>query len=177
MPAKITFGLSTREVSQAIRELDRIKRDVDTKAKALVRRLVEEGKRIAKVKVLEMDAVYTGNLHAEIDGYFSESSGIGLIHTGNAWYAVFVEFGTGVRGKNSPHPEATKHGWKYDTNNHGEEGWYYPTTDPNLIRYTAPDGTTYGWTRGFEHRPFFYETAIELEDLCHQIKKEVFRLD
>ncbi len=35
-------------------------------------------------------------------------------------YAVYVEFGTGVKGKGSPHPDVAILGWKYDVNNHGE---------------------------------------------------------
>lgn len=175
MPTKITFGLSKREVAEAIKEIEQIKRELPVKVKELVRRLTEEGKEIAKLKVKQLDAVYTGLLIDSIDGYFSESAGIGLIHTGNAWYAAFVEFGTGIVGKNSPHPVAEANGWKYDVNDHGEAGWWYPTDDDNLIRYTAPDGKTYGWTKGMASRPFMYETAKELEVLCQQIAKEVFR--
>ena len=70
---------------------------------------------------------------------------------------------------------AEANGWKYDVNDHGEAGWWYPTDDDNLIRYTAPDGKTYGWTKGMASRPFMYETAKELEVLCQQIAKKVFR--
>jgi len=175
MPTKITFGLSKREVADAIKQIEQIKRELPVKVKELVRRLTEEGKVIAKLKVEQMNAEYTGLLKDQIDGYFSESAGIGLIHTGSAWYAAFVEFGTGVVGQGSPHPVAEANGWRYDVNDHGEAGWYYPTDDPNLIRYTASDGKTFGWTKGMASRPFMYETAKDLESLCHKIAKEVFQ--
>src|SRR5690554_1138589 len=173
---KITFGLSTKEINQAIKELDAVKRNVNQKAKDLVRKLTDRGVEIAKVKIQEMDAVYLGELLGSIEGYFSESSGIGIIHTGNAWHAIFVEFGTGIVGENNPHPLATEHGWDYDVNNHGEKGWFYPTDDPNLAVTTTDDGQMLGWTRGMAHRPFMYETQKQLEEECERIAKEVFKL-
>ena len=69
-------------------------------------------------------------------------------------YAVYVEFGTGVVGSRKPHPDISIAGWKYDVNGHGELGWWY----------RGKDGTLY-WTKGFESRPFMYNTAQQLRTL------------
>lgn len=78
----------------------------------------------------------------------------------NKEYAMFVEYGTGIVGVGNPHPKPEA-GWLYDMNNHGEKGWYYPTTsdDPNPHKHMY-DGQLYGWTKGQASRPFMYETYL-----------------
>ena len=92
-------------------------------------------------------------------------------------YAVYVEFGTGIKGEGSPHPDTAILGWKYDINQHGELGWWYPTdnADPNPYKYTAKNGTTYAWTRGMPSRPFMYETAQMLRASVVPVARSVFQ--
>jgi len=75
-------------------------------------------------------------------------------------YAFFVEYGTGVVGQSSPHPSYVGK-WEYDTNGHGIDGWYYPTTesDPNPYKHYY-NGVLYGFTRGMPSRPFMYNTWL-----------------
>jgi hypothetical protein len=96
-----------------------------------------------------------------IEGYYSPSLNAGIIRAG-AYYAVYVEFGTGVVGKQSPHPNPE--GWQYDVNDHGDEGWVYYDDESGKFR----------WTKGFKSRPFMYNTARQLEKECAKIVKEVF---
>lgn len=37
----------------------------------------------------------------------------------------YLEFGTGIVGASKPHPEASKNGWRYDINKHGDKGWTF----------------------------------------------------
>lgn len=64
-------------------------------------------------------------------------------------YAVYVEFGTGIVGKNNPHPNPLQ--WSefrgYDVNGHGDAGWHYLDTDNKLH-----------WTKGMPARPVMYNT-------------------
>lgn len=62
-------------------------------------------------------------------------------------YAMFVEYGTGIIGRDESHPKPD--GWAYDVNEHGEAGWIYPKDDG-----------TFGWTRGMPSRPFMYMTWL-----------------
>ncbi|MGN1108684.1 MAG: hypothetical protein ACI4RK_04810 [Oscillospiraceae bacterium] len=76
--------------------------------------------------------------------------------------------------------EADKNGCeicKYDINQHGELGWWYPTdsADPNPYKYTAKNGTTYAWTRGMPSRPFMYETAQMLRASVVPVARSVFQ--
>ena len=158
---KITIKLDPNSISQAIREIEAYKQELTRRCQQMVESLTREGAEIARLKVVEMGANYTGELVSSIEGYFSPSAGAGIIRAG-AWYAVFVEYGTGVVGAQSPHPDPQ--GWSYDINGHGEDGWvYFNDRDQRWHR-----------TSGFQSRPFMYETGKELERVCHRLVQEVF---
>lgn len=75
----------------------------------------------------------------------------------NADYAVFVEFGTGIAGSMSPHPNTNfaLNGWSYT-----EKSWWYPTTadDPNPTKKLGSRGDWVAKTSGVPSRPFMYNT-------------------
>lgn len=75
-----------------------------------------------------------------------------------AEYANFIEFGTGIVGKENPHPQLD--GWIYDTKNNGNTGWWYPTTasDPNPYKWVDGSGQLRAWTKGSQSKPFMYDT-------------------
>lgn len=158
---KITLDLSTRDINRAIRDLKRYKRELNKKVSLLIKTLTDYGVDVAKAQIRELGAWYTGELESSITGYFSPTVGAGVIKAGSP-YAVFVEFGTGIVGQTSPHPDPKD--WQYDINKHGEDGWIY---------FNERDGRWH-WTKGVESRPFMYNTARELERECMRIAKEVF---
>lgn len=92
----------------------------------------------------------TGTLKSSIKWEFDNINQKGIISVGTD-YAVFVEYGTGIVGKNSPHPGAKD--WRYDINNHGVKGWWYFDDRLNKIR----------WTRGRAASAFVYKTMKFLE--------------
>lgn len=157
----IRCTLDRKEIDRAIKELKQYKQEFIKKCNQLVQELTEYGVDVAKVEVTQLDAVYTGELRNSIEGYFSPSTGVGIIRAG-AYYAVYVEFGTGVVGSQSPHPNPN--GYQYDVNQHGDEGWVYYDDDSGGFR----------WTKGFKSRPFMYNTARQLEKDCKKIATEVF---
>ena len=157
----IKFRLNETEIDYAIRKVKAFKTQFLYKCERLVRALTDEGVEIASVQVAQLDAIDTGKLLSSIGGYFNIKSGVGIIKADTP-YAIYVEFGTGVVGKGSPHPDPQ--GYKYDVNNHGDKGWVYYDEDSGKFR----------WTRGFKSRPFMYNTAKELERKCIEIAKEVF---
>ncbi len=164
MPKKVTFGLSTREVQNAIKQIEQYKKELNQKCQLLVQALTDKGIEIAKFNVQNLGAFYTGELESSIDGYYSPSLGTGIVYAGS-WYAVYVEFGTGIRGEEAQHPMSGNIGWVYDSNNHGESGWVY---------YNDKDGQ-YHWTDGMPSRPFMYDTVKELDRICEQIARGVFK--
>ena len=157
----IRFTLDHKDIDRAIKELKYFKDMFMVKCHLLIDTLTEHGVEVAKVEVAQLDAVYTGELMNSIDGYYSSKSNVGIIKAG-AYYAVYVEFGTGVVGSQSPHPNPN--GYQYDVNNHGDEGWVYYDDDSGNFR----------WTKGFKSRPFMYNTARQLEKDCKKIAQEVF---
>ena len=84
-----------------------------------------------------------------------------IIRDGRDGYAMYVEYGTGVVGKGESHPKFTEQGWIYDKNEHGEKGWWYPSTadDPNPTKYRGEFGW-WAWTKGQRSRPFMYDTWL-----------------
>ena len=93
---------------------------------------------------------HTSQIHWEYD----ENTGIGRVWT-NDMVIIFNEMGTGIVGSNNPHPnpDGPFKSWKYDVNEHGEEGWKYPKEDG-----------TYGWTKGLPSRHMFYSAFQDIKD-------------
>jgi phage gpG-like protein len=163
MSKTISFGLSVKEVQSAIKQVETYKKDLTVKCQRLVEALTAKGIDIAKFHVRDLGAFYTGELESSIGGYYSPSLGVGIVYAGS-WYACYVEFGTGLVGSQSPHPEAGADGWVYDVNNHGDAGWVY---------FNDRDGK-YHFTTGMPSRPFMYLTAKQLDEICEKVAKEVF---
>lgn len=158
-------SLSVSEMRKAQKELQDYQKDLTKKCEEFVRRLAEKGVEIAKMKIADYDAIYTGELLASINseqGAVIQNGAQWIVYTNCPW-AKFVEFGTGIVGERSPHPNTSIVGWKYDVNEHGEKGWFY-----------FRDGEWH-WTKGMPSRPFMFETAMELRQEIVKVAKEVFR--
>ena len=159
--AKTTIKFKLDEIDYAIRRLERYKTQFLDKCDRLVKELTAQGAEIASVQIKQLDAIDTGKLLNSIDGYFDSKSGVGIIKA-DTLYAIYVEFGTGVVGSQSPHPNPN--GYRYDINAHGDKGWVYYDDGSGEFR----------WTKGFKSRPFMYNTARQLEKECAKIAVEVF---
>jgi hypothetical protein len=159
---KITLTLDPQSINKATRQLRAYKKELRVKITMLMQRVVTEGAELAKAKVAQMDAIMYGDLIASIAGVYDPAAHLGIIYAG-APHAVYVEYGTGVVGAGSPHPEPIP-GWKYDSNNHGEDGWWYwSNADDN-----------WHWTRGLPSRPFMWQTSRELPAIMAAAAKAVF---
>ena len=165
MSKTIRFSLDAESVERAAREVERFAEELKALLGELVRLLTEQGAQVASVKVAQLGAVDTGELSDSFIAEYNEQDHIGIIRS-IATYAFFVEYGTGIVGAGSPHPDMggmwtpPPSNWSdYDTNKHGEAGWWYVNKDR--------DGKLH-WTRGMPSRPFFYETYKELEQLAQE---------
>lgn len=89
--------------------------------------------------------------------------------------AYFNEFGTGIVGKQNRHiaEELAKEGYKYDVNNYGEAGWWYPTTenDPNPTKKEVNNGWI-AWTKGLPAQKAFYEALKKAEERFIEVGSE-----
>ena len=158
-------------IKNAIKELKQYKSEVTAKTRLLVQRLTDEGANVARVKIVNMGAYYSGELLGGVDGYYSPSLNSGFVRV-TSDHVAFVEFGTGVVGQNNPHKNGeylSKAAWQYATGakifttQNGKVGWIYPTDDGG-----------FRFTEGMPSRPFMYETALELQSKFKQMAKEVF---
>ena len=161
---KISFSLSPESIDAAIRELEQYKKDFNRKCNELIQQLTEHGYEFAKLEVLRLGAFDTGNLADSIQGYFDANSRVGFIRA-ECWYAVYVEYGTGVVGASHRHKNAAAHGWVYDQNQHGDSGWVY---------FNDREGKVM-WTKGQPSSPFMYNTYRELQRKALSIAKTVFK--
>ena len=168
----ITVDLNKENgIKNAIKDLQKYKKKVETNARLLVQRLTDEGAEIVRIKIVNMGAYYSGELLSGVDGYYSPSLNAGFVKV-TSDHVAFVEFGTGVALGNMLHPNAeylAKASWAYGsgkkifTTKDGRIGWIYPTDDGG-----------FRFTEGMGSRPFMYETALELQNKFPQIAKEVF---
>ena len=160
-------------IKNAIKDLQKYKRRVEKNARLLVQKLTDEGASIARIKIVNMGAYYSGELLSGVSGYYSPSLNAGFVKVASD-HVAFVEFGTGIVGQNSPHKNGeylSKASWSYAsgtkifTTKDGRVGWIYPTDDGG-----------FRFTEGMPSRPFMYETALELRSKCEQMAKEVFSI-
>ena len=118
-------------------------------------------------------------------------------YRGQGGKAVFIEFGTGLEGKASPHPNASKVGYQYDVKwrknpdksiTYGSDGddWWFNIRSEADIDIEKEDIDSYGYdtsgnlmvnTTGMEGQFFVHNTLVEmatsneLKTLWEEIKK------
>lgn len=143
-----------KAISQAMRELNRLQENI-SELPNVVLEAAQSGVDIAKQEMQKKGIPTGGELGDSIIAYMSSSDTATL--EADAGHATFVEFGTGIVGAKSPHPEARGRGVGYDRNGHGEAGWVY-----------EKDGRYYH-TKGYRSRPFWYSTGKKLKSLVKRL--------
>jgi hypothetical protein len=178
----ISLELSPKSISQAIREVKAFRDELRAKCLELVRALSEEGVKIAKMQVISMDAVDTGELEHSIDAVFFPQERCGIIYA-DCPYAVYVEYGTGVVGAANPHPGIGEGnlggvysiGGKNNDKTHVHMGYGRSFSSDEETGETKSTNSSMGWvykdrngrfffTRGYPSRPFLYNTLRWLEE-------------
>lgn len=161
---RIRFSLFDPDsLADAIREMQTVAENVPNYANAALNEIAEVGAQYAQSKVVAYQAMDTGNLYDSIhsEGVRPDERIAKVV--ADAWYAAYVEYGTGIVGSNKSHPNPD--GWDYDINKHGEAGWWY--YDWGYGRWM--------WTKGQPARPFMHETRLYLEQQAPKITAKVFR--
>lgn len=171
----IDMTLDEGSIQKAINDVQKLRTDLAEALADLARYVTEElGVGIAKMFIAQYPAIMTSALVESINGKYNTKMHEGEIFT-EVEYAVLVEYGTGIVGKNTPHPGRDDPDWinpsgtivggktysEYDSGEHGEAGWYYPAPWGWV---KAPDGKMLAWTKGMPSRPFMYDTMRELEN-------------
>ena len=163
--------LDPKSIDKAIKELNAYKKEVEDKTVELVKRLITNGVAIARVKLVEYGAYYSGELYDSIDGYYNASTHTGFVRVTND-HAAFIEFGTGPQGSASPHPTIPM--------NYKSEGWFTKADGKPMDAiygwkpYALKNGDIVYYTEGQTSKPFMYSTAKQLEQDYLRVAKEVF---
>ena len=162
-----------KSIQAAVKALRDYENSLEYKCRLLAETLAEKGVEIARVQIADLDAIFTSELLQSIHSEY-----IGSVKGGGVWavvagtdHAAFVEFGTGVVGKQSPYPYQLPEGvdWQYASGKtirqlaDGRYGWFY-----------QDDNGDWWFTEGMPSRPFMYLTANELRQIVTQTAKEVF---
>lgn len=161
---KITTSLSEKSISDAIKQLNTYKRELNRKVQLLLDAMVAYGEDYA---INEVGHVDTGETLETIHGYRNGNKGV-IVAGGNA---IWLEFGVGVRHNgpagSSPHPKGAElgmtigeYGKKQGANTNG--WWYY-----------GEDGQAHH-TYGTKAQMFMWRTARELERVAPELAREVF---
>ena len=167
----IKATLDPQSIQGAINEILEYQKEVEQKTRVLVQQLTDFGADIARIKIVSMGAVYSGELLSGVDGYYSPTLNAGFVRV-TSDHVAFVEFGTGVVGQMNPHANGeylAKAAWQYATGakifttKDGRVGWIYPTKDGG-----------FRFTDGMASRPFMYETALGIQRIFPMIAKDVF---
>lgn len=162
--AKFQTNLSLLSLDTMIKRLENRKKDYPRKALRIADRLAN----------IMMDCDLQSGTY-KVPTRLEGNTAIACIRNDKEW-AEFEEFGTGVIGEKFPHvsEELQKMGWKYDVNNHGEKGWWYPTTesDPNPYKWTDPEGILRAWTKGMPASRQFYDALKRAEEMFTEVALE-----
>ena len=172
MKKEIIINLNEKgSLGKGLRQLAAYKKRVQNRTSLLVQKLTDYGAEIARIKIVNMGAYYSGELLSGVSGYYSPILNAGFVKV-TSDHVAFVEFGTGVVGQNSPHKNGeylALAAWDYAsgpkifTTKDGRVGWIYPTDDGG-----------FRFTEGMGSRPFMYETALQIQRDLDKIAKEVF---
>ena len=86
-------------------------------------------------------------------------------------FVAYVEFGTGIVGKNEPHKKAEETGYEYDVNGHEENGWNFRVNFNNTWHIFN------GFT-GYEGKSFLYDAFFDYFHLgkWKEIYQEIYNV-
>lgn len=151
------MNIDAGEIMKAASIFKGMQDEVRKRISQAIKNSLEEGLEYMIPKI----PVDTGDLRESAHVVFKEGSLEGELVV-DSDHAIYVEFGTGIVGKNSPHPEKDS-GW-YDVNNHGEKGW--------VIILSSGE---YRTTRGQIGKHFFYDTRLYVEERLNYWLDELFK--
>lgn len=164
----IHLELSEQGITRALKAIENYKSDIVRKVEKMCQDLASQGVQICVAQILQLGIHDTGYLYSSILGAGDRD---GAIIICGCEYAVYVEFGTGVKGQGSPYPGPAMAkaayqylgGTTYVTLPDGRYGWFYPGDDGR-----------WHFTEGMPSRPFMWNTAQELRNILPGVAKGAF---
>lgn len=176
--AKKTFNanlFSLSDLKQLKKDLEDYKDDLQVKCTLIAEKLAQKGVEISKIQIQSLDAVFTGDLLNSIRSEYvsSDKDSATFMVIADNEHAVFVEFGTGIVGKQSPYTGDIPINWDYAS---GKSIGYYEINGQMLYGWFYYDANKrLRFTQGMPSRPFMTNTSKLLEDEIADIVKSVFK--
>lgn len=108
---KLTANISVSSLDALLNDLKTYQKKVEEAPRKIVESLTDYGKeQIAQgiVSIQDKD----GNYLATAGSYVFDNTGFAYME---GEQAAYLEYGTGVKGQSSPHPQANEAGWQYNS--------------------------------------------------------------
>lgn len=173
MAKKIKVELTTKSISDAVKQLEDYARDLDRKNKIFVDRLMKLGVERVQLTMQDVDmGEDKWDYNTEIISTSSgKITGAKLLLSGRR--ILYVEFGQGVIYSNPQHPKAGEMG--YGVGSNSPKGWAWNVTQfGGGWYYTDPDTGESIHTKGNPAYMPMYKASVEITQNIRQIAKEVF---
>lgn len=172
MNIKIELG-NKSSIRKAIREIKSYQRTIKNRVNTFLERVGELGINVANtyISAYSIPSDVLGQIVLEKGDVIASGGTIQIIVTNDE--ALFWEYGTGLRGEQSPHIDTD--GWQYNVNRH-KKGWIYQG-DKTQWSWDFKD-TGLQFTKGMPAQPFMELTYNALLNYnwsqIISIAKEVF---
>lgn len=156
---KTTLYLNGNKLRELAKKFDNKSADIEKRAAEVVKRTIEDGYEY----LMSVIPRNTGELAESAKKEYVDGATKGILRV-DGEHALFVEYGTGVVGMHSPHPEATQVGYEYDVHEHGYDGWVYLHEEYGFVHTIGQIG-----------QQFFYDTKLYMKDRMEYWTKEIFK--
>lgn len=174
MPNKQKVRLGISELKKLSEDLKRYQKGLKVAEAKIVEELVNVGVAEASNRLAAISN-YDGNDPGTIEGFkYTHTMGgsVGAISSYGP-QVVFLEFGTGVPGETSPHPQADDIGYlynqKFSEHAHrtvnGVEGWFYKPLDGDEAIFTP----------GIRPGAYMWGTALSLRRIYIPVAKRLIK--
>ena len=173
----IRAKVKTTGADKAMEVLRGLAGDMEQTASEIARRLADEGFNVA-YEILA-NHIYKGETIESLE-VIEEYPGRYVL-TATSGAILFMEFGAGAR-YGSGHPWAGQFGmgpgtYPGQTHAFNPRGWWFETSDPNLIVFIGENGKTYGHSYGNAPHMPFYQASARMRDRILDIAREVLERD
>ena len=162
-------------ISDLHKLLEQYTNSLEYKTRLFAERLAEKGVEIARLNIANLDAIFTSDLISSVHKEYISSFKGGVIFAivTDSKHAMFVEFGTGQRGKDKPYPYKLPDGvsWDYAV---GKTIRQNPITGHYYWFYPGRDGKWH-YTEGMPARPFMHNTSMEMLNIIVKTAKDIFK--
>jgi len=176
----VNVSIKVKGISDAIKHIKRVKKDLNGKMRELLERLAEEGYNVASVKFEE--ALYAGDKHAMVLKPVWKKNVLVLSAIGES--VAFIEFGTGTYyDYPDDYPEESKEGvterGQYGKKRGSNPSWTYVGNPGNAgaVIHTKKDGRTVVKTHGNPPARAMLSASLTMRDMTRieEIAREVFK--